>query len=274
MKCMQANLYAILPPGIRTEVSRESLAGLQEIRLRVGRRVCLVTAAGLRETEPVVSAQDLTFCVNAASRYSPWNAATVKQGFLTAPGGHRIGLCGEWNGEGLRSVHSLCIRVAKDLPGIADGIPLDGSLLILGPPGSGKTTLLRDLIRRISCRVSISVVDERSELFPQSEGTLCFDPGPNTDVLSGCGKGAGIDMVLRAMGPQWIAMDEITGEADCAALIRAGWCGVGLAATAHAASVDDLRSRPIYRPLVQTGLFSRAVVLGRDKRWYLEEIMR
>lgn len=272
MNDMQASLLSILPPQIRTAVSRENPAALEEIRLRAGKRLRLVTAAGIRETEVLVSGQDLTFCINAASRYSPWNASGMKQGFLTAPGGHRIGLCGECGGEGMRTIQSLCIRVAKDFPGIASEIPAAGNLLMLGPPGSGKTTLLRDLIRRISQRACVSVVDERAELFPQSEGSPCFDPGPNTDVLSGCPKGEGIDMVLRAMGPQWIAMDEITSETDCAALIRAGWCGVRLLATAHASSVSDLRSRPIYRPLVQTGLFSSAVVLGRDKRWHMEEI--
>ena len=42
-----------------------------------------------------VSQDDLNFVVNAASRYSPWAAASISKGFLTAPGGHRIGLCGE-----------------------------------------------------------------------------------------------------------------------------------------------------------------------------------
>lgn len=272
MKCMQANLLAILPPGLRGPISREDPGTLQEIRLRSGRRVRLVTTTGLRELDQVAAGEDLTFCINAASRYSPWNAGTMRQGFLTAAGGHRIGLCGEWTGEGLRSVHSLCIRVAKDLPGVAAGIPMDESLLILGPPGSGKTTLLRDLIRQISRRQCIAVVDERSELFPRSEGSGCFDAGPNTDVLTGCGKCDGIDMVLRSMGPGWIAMDEITYERDCAALVQAGWCAVKLAATAHAASVEDLLNRPVYRPLAKTGLFRRAVVLDRDKRWRVERI--
>jgi stage III sporulation protein SpoIIIAA len=50
---------------------------------------------------------------------------------------------------GIREVTGLCIRVARDFPGIAAGVKaLKGSVLILGPPGSGKTTLLRDLIRQ------------------------------------------------------------------------------------------------------------------------------
>ena len=81
-------------------------------------------------------------------------------------------------------------------------------------------------------------------------------------------------MVLRSMGPSVIAMDEITCPEDCAALIRAAWCGVHLLATAHASSVRDLSERPVYRPLVETGLFSRAVVLDRQRQWKIEEVAR
>lgn len=263
MKCRQTELLSILPQYLRSADMEEVL----ELRLRLGRPPQLVTRAGLRELDGVVTESDLTFCINAASRYSPWNAASMKEGYLTAPGGHRIGICGEAAGEGMRSVTSLCIRVARDLSGIAAGIPTEESLLILGPPGSGKTTLLRDLIRRAARERMVSVVDERRELFPAG-----FRAPRNADVLSGVPKPRGIDMVLRSMGPQVIAMDEVTCEGDCAALIRAAWCGVSLLATAHASSVRDLLGRSVYRPLVQCGLFSRAAVLDRQRVWHLEEV--
>ena len=157
--------------------------------------------------------------------------------------------------------------MARDVSGIAAGLPLTGSMLLLGPPGSGKTTLLRDLIRKVSRSRMVGVVDERRELFPDG-----FARGENTDVLSGVGKAKGIDMVLRSMGPQTIAMDEVTCPADCEALVRAAWCGVELLATAHASSVRDLKARPVYRPLVQTGLFTRAAVLDRERCWHMEEV--
>ncbi len=256
-------LLAILPQRLR----REPYEDVREIRLRLGRLPRLVTGAGFRDLEGTVGEEDLKFVVNAASRYSPWNAQTMKEGYLTAPGAHRIGVCGAAAGEGLSELTSLCIRVARDLGGIAAGLPTDESVLILGPPGSGKSTLLRDHIRRLSKSWAVSVVDERRELFPEG-----FIRGENTDVMSGIDKPRGIDMVLRAMGPQVIAVDEVTSGADCAALLRAAWCGVRLIATAHADSVRDLHRRSVYRPLAEAGLFTKAAVLDRRQNWHIEEV--
>lgn len=263
MNWNKTQLLAILPQRLRLECYED----VREVRLRLGKRPRLVMLKGWRDLEGPVEEAELRFVLNAASRYSPWTAGSLGEGYLTAPGGHRIGVCGEGNGDGITQVTSLCIRVARDVSGIAQGLPTDGSLLILGPPGSGKTTLLRDLIRLTARDTQVSVVDERRELFPEG-----FSPGENTDVLSGVDKPRGIDMVLRSMGPEVIAMDEVTSQGDCEALIRAAWCGVGLLATAHADSVEDLNRRSIYRPLVRAGLFTKAAVLDCHRRWHLEEV--
>ena len=93
------------------------------------------------------------------------------------------------------------------------------------------------------------------------------------DVLIGCGKAEGIDRVLRTMTPDTVAIDEITAEADTKSLLQAAWCGVRLLATAHAAGLEDLRSREVYRPLVDCRLFSTVVILRPDKSWYVERMM-
>ena len=276
MKCAWNQLLSILPQHMRSEVDRLGKESLQELRLRIGAPVLLITGKGRFPIKWQTTLEDIHFVINTASRYSPWASATSASGYITAPGGHRIGLCGqcvyqEGKVTGVREITSLCIRVARDFPGLATGITLDASVLILGPPGSGKTTLLRDMIRRAGeCGTSsVAVVDERGELFPGNAG---FFQGEHTDVLTGCDKKSGIDMVLRTMGPTHIAVDEITAEEDCHALLRAGWCGVHLLATAHAASLEDLETRPVYRPLVQARLFERIVILKQDKSWKLERM--
>ena len=280
MKCMSRELLTLLPSKLRSKIPLQIVPKLEEIRLRVDKPLCLHTNEGIELLDLCSTSDDLSFVINAASRYSPWNAATCSRGYLTAPGGHRIGICGEavstqGSVQGIRTPTSLCIRVAKDFPGIGRGVDLRESILILGPPGSGKTTLLRDLIRRISAenRGSISVVDERGEIFPYCKNTPCFDSGSCADIMTGCSKPEGIDMVLRSMGPEWIAVDEITASQDCEALIQAGWCGVKLIATAHAWGIQDLHRRQIYQPLVQTKLFRHALVLHRDKSMTVERMI-
>ncbi len=272
MKCAWNELLAILPPWMAREVDGQET--LQELRLRLDSPPELVCRDGIRRLSRRASRDDLNFCVNTASRYSPWASQTAAQGYLTAPGGHRIGLCGQavvQNGvmTGMRSVTSLCIRVARDFPGIGrEAAKLYGSILLIGPPGSGKTTLLRDIVRAIAQREAVAVVDERGELFPSQ----FLDDDARVDVLTGCPKALGIDTVLRTMGPSSLALDEITAEADCKALLRAGWCGVRLLATAHASSVRDLRCRALYRPLLEHGLFAHVLVLRRDKSWQEERV--
>lgn len=273
MRCAWKELLTILPHGIRSEVDAAGKETLQELRLRINAPPELVLGSERRWLTEPMTREDLNFVVNAATRYSPWTAASAGQGYITASGGHRIGLCGEvvykdGNITGLRSIHSLCIRVARDFPGIGKtAASLEGSVLILGPPGSGKSTLLRDLIRQMSENKHIAVVDERYELFPEG-----FTTGRCQDVLLGCPKALGIEMVLRTMGPDYIAVDEITAEEDSLALVRAAYCGVGLLATAHAGCLEDFCRRRIYAPLRETGIFQTVLVLQRNKTFTMERM--
>ena len=274
MNCAWKELLAILPPWLSKQMDNRSQSTLQELRLRLGQPPQLICQDQTYWLNREVTVDDLNFCINTASRYSPWSAQSTAQGYVTAPGGHRIGLCGEavvldGSMTGIRTIRSLCIRVARDFTGIAAKFSnFRGSILLVGAPGSGKTTLLRDLTRQISMCETVAVVDERCELFPNG----FFQYGKALDVLSGCPKTSGIDILLRTMGPDTIAVDEITAAADCNSLIHAAWCGVRLIATAHATSIQDLSSRDLYKPLIQQNLFQHILVLHRDKTVHEERM--
>ena len=272
MICPWKELLSVLPQWLRGQLTAYA-EELQEIRMRCGRPPELVLGRGSKWLTGTVTQDDLNFCVNTASRYSPWSAATISQGYITAPGGHRIGLCGEAvvkDGQlaGIRTVHSLCIRVARDFPGLARRIHFRGqAMLILGAPGWGKTTLLRDVCRTVAEEETVAVVDERQELFPPG-----FPTGKRMDILYGCPKKQGIETVLRTMSPGCVAVDEITAPEDCQALIQAFGCGVRLIATAHAAGMSDFRRRSVYAPLRESHLFDTFLILDKDKSFHLEEI--
>lgn len=272
MMCNWDALLEILPQRMRRNVDALGRYTLQELRLRMGAQPELVLNGESQWLDMRCSKEDIAFCIQSASRYSPWTAESIKKGYLTAPGGHRIGLCGlalYQNGvmTGLREITSVCIRVARDFPGIALDAPSDGSVLILGAPGWGKTTLLRDLIRERAREKTVGVIDERGELFPDG-----FDTGNRTDILRGCRKPEGLELVLRTMGPDCIAVDEITASDDCTGLIRAAGCGVTLLATAHAGSLEEFHSRVIYQTLMQKKIFHWILMMNPHKQFTAERV--
>ncbi len=278
MNCAWMELLSVLPIWLRVDVDNLGRDTLQEIRLRAAQPVELVLGGQRMRLSRLVTQEDLQFVLNTASNYSPWSSQTLSEGYLTAPGGHRIGVCGEAvvkNGEmvGIRCPSSLCVRVARNIKGLATvDTALRGSVLIIGKPGSGKTTLLRDWIRARARggQGSVTVVDERKELFPS--GTDWSEFG--VDILSGCEKCVGMEKVLRTMGPHTIAVDEITSARDCAAMLHVAWCGVKLLATAHASCREDLMARPVYKPLVEGGIFDSLVMIQDNRSWITERMPR
>lgn len=278
MCCQWQSFINLLPVWLRESVDRLGKPDLTELHLRIGLPPHLVFVSKSVTLERAVTREDIDFCINIASHYSPWAAETSTGCYLTATGGHRIGLCGFMtkNGTVFSSITSLCIRVAKDIPAISGDLGrLNDSVLIIGPPGSGKTTLLRDLIRNRSDAGlgTVAVIDERCELFPLIHKQYAFLTGKQTDILQGCPKGQGIINMIRCMSPCTIAVDEITSPEDCNALLHAAWCGVKLLATAHASCKADLYKRAIYKPLLENGLFDRLVTLQKDKHWIQERMI-
>ena len=280
MRCAWQAYINLLPLWMRSDVDNLGRDHLQELRLRIERPPELIGKNGTCFLKRNTSREDMDFCINAASRYSPWSSPTVKDGYITAPGGHRLGICGEvvmTDGKlaTIKNLTSICIRVARDFPGICnDMCTMRGSIMIIGAPGTGKTTFLRDLIRCKSgegCG-AVAVVDERKEIFPTEGSKMCFHPGIRTEILSGCKKSDGIPMLIRTMNPRLIAVDEITAQEDCKAVIHSARCGVKLIATAHAEDMHDFMHRPVYEPLITHGIFDYIVIMQADKSWKLERM--
>lgn len=271
---------------------------IEEIRLRVGQPLLLQGTGremfidwhggSVQQAQAyVVQQEDLLQSLDRMTQSSLYAAEEdLRRGFVTLPGGHRVGITGEVvlkNGciQTVKHISSLNIRLAHLAWGQGEAImPLllnrSGQLrhtLLVSPPRAGKTTLLRELICLLSngepklglAGQSVAVIDERGELAGMWRGIPTYDLGCRTDVLDGCPKAVGVSMVLRSMAPMVIAMDELGHQDDVAAVLDAQRTGVSILSTAHAADYLDANRRPVLRTLFEQQVFERVVVLSREQ---------
>lgn len=294
----EESVLKIFPEKIKRVIldAKLELKYLQEIRLRVGQPF-----ACFYQGREFLLAEDGKICRDSAdyfyitkgmlmetvsfiSRYSIYAFdEELKQGYITIPGGHRVGIAGkivmdDGKIRGVKYISFLNIRFSHEKKGCADAVmPYlihHGRFchtLIISPPKCGKTTLLRDIIRQVSngsellSGQNVGVVDERSEIGGCYQGVPQNDLGIRTDVLDCCPKAEGMMMLIRSMAPDIVAVDEIGDFRDSQALETVFHCGCKLLATVHGSSVEEIRRKPLLQRMVQYHFFQRYVVLDSEK---------
>lgn len=282
------SIARMLPVALRETLPENYEEGLEEVRLRAERPAELLYGDNRVKQLAVVTQLQIAETLNYLSGYSLYTMEeNLRQGFFTARGGHRVGISGRTNllqkGAdaagigGIVDISGINIRIAHEkkgcakalLPYIRSGDSIHNTLIV-APPGVGKTTYLRDCIRLLSggdethAGLKVSVVDERSEIAACYGGIPQNDLGPRADVLDDCPKVKGMRMLLRAMSPQVIAVDELGGEEDFAAVFQILYSGSRILGTVHADAPAELFAKPYMGELLAQKKVTRFVRLGRN----------
>ena len=237
---------------------------LYEIRLRVGRPLFLTYDGGecfLRkpgQEQYLVTTEDLKETLEYVTGYSLYAYEDeIRQGFISVQGGHRVGVTGKVvldRGRimGMKYISCINVRLAHEIQGCADKVmpyirteKWVANTLIISPPRCGKTTLLRDIIRQLS-------------------NGWANTQGLTIGVLDCCPKSEGMQMLVRSMSPDVVAVDELGCEEDFKAVDSVIHCGCKLIATAHGSCLEDVLDQPFFYKLMGEKVFERYIILDKN----------
>lgn len=277
---IQNEIIKYFPEKIKNEINKLNIECFEEIRFRVLKPIIIKehgkeTILTVDGQAYILSKEELNkifemICGNSIYAFQE----ELANGFITIPGGHRIGITGKplyKDGKiySMKDISSLNIRIARQMIGCADDIIekiLEENILIVALPGVGKTTLLRDIIRKISnLGKNIGIVDERSEIAASYKGIPQNDVGIRSDVIDGVYKVDGIKMLVRSMKPDYIATDEIGNDDDIEAIKYAINAGVKIIATAHGGGIEDLKRRKKLYELIENKIFEKIIFINKNR---------
>lgn len=270
-------ILKILPIHIKDEILKlKNIDKITEIRLRAHK--CMYIYFGLIEEkiDIKISLSDLVLILKNISSNSIYSVQNdINNGFITIPGGHRIGVVGEVvlcdeKIKNIKNISSMNIRVAKEYIGISNKVinfikdnDEVKNTIIVSPPLCGKTTLLRDVVRNISnSEKNVVVVDERGEIAAMSNGNYGLDIGERTDVISYVPKELGMQMAVRSMAPDVVFTDEIGTEEDIRAIKYLCRSGVKFVTTMHGNSLEDIMNSSV-KELMLAGYVDIVILLSK-----------
>lgn len=70
-------------------------------------------------------------------------------------------------------------------------------------------------------------------------------------------------MLIRAMSPNVLVVDEIGREEDRLAIMEAVNAGIALMMTTHGNSFEEVRKRPLLQEIIDSQVFERFIELSR-----------
>lgn len=296
LELLKILLFKSFPEGLLKSMENVNLEKVDEIRIRVDKPVILKVGVNDIIVNYKVSSDEIlnlfqVCCSNSIYTYQN----QICGGFITIPGGHRVGISGsvvvkDGKVTNITNLYSLNIRIAKEIPNCS--MPLLQyvidiekntvfNTLIVSSPGAGKTTMLRDIVNKISNGmpeinfkgVNVSVIDERGEISAMHKGVPQNDIGIRTDVLDNVPKVLGIRMAIRSLAPQVVIADEI-GNKDDAEIINYAICsGVKGIFTAHGSCFTDLKLNPEINKLINLKIFERIIFLDSFKKGNIKNVI-